>query len=464
MRANQTSLTASDSFAARAQKSEAHRIVIWLTLLAIMALLTLVRRWTSGMVMTVNRIFIPYFSVLLIAIVSQVGLLWIVVRANRSGRLLPAWLWHASAIFDLLVAAVLLVVAALYSPRDTVTTLTAPPLLLMPMVVLLSVMRLRPQFTLRTGLAAAIIHLLLVIRAIKVGEAPVEPVYFSYGVILAMTALAGWLVARAVRNHVIEASEEAAAHERTERQVLGMRHDLNVAREIQLGLLPTRSPELKGFDIKGMNRPADQTGGDYYDWQTLPDGRLAVVLADVSGHGIGPALVMAVCRAYARSTAPNVPDPAVLLTRLNDLLHEDLPADRFITFVVVMLDEAGSAHLVSAGHGPTFLYHAATKEVQLFGGDGIPLGVMPGEEYGPTNKIQLEPNDVLVMLTDGFFEWARPGDDQAFGIERLSEALRNNAHGDAMSTLNAIDQAVCRFCDGSPQADDMTAIVIKRKP
>lgn len=95
-----------------------------------------------------------------------------------------------------------------------------------------------------------------------------------------------------------------------------------------------------------MNRPADLTGGDYYDWQAMPDGKLAVALADVTGHGIGPALVMAVCRASARAAAPILPDPPALLQRLNDLLNDDLPDDRFITLVLALLDESGAAQLV----------------------------------------------------------------------------------------------------------------------
>src|SRR5436190_13849226 len=270
-------------------------------------------------------------------------------------------------------------------------------------------------------------------------------------------------VTRAVRAHVREAADEAIAHEQSERRVFTMQHDLNVAREIQLGLLPTTAPKLHGFDITGMNRPADQTGGDYYDWQTLPDGKLAVVLADVSGHGIGPALVMAVCRAYARATVSTSPEPAALLTRLNELLHGDLPADRFITFVLAVLDEDGGAQLISAGHGPTLLYRAADEQVIQFGGDGMPLGVSPVEEYGPTTSLVLDDGDVLVMLTDGFFEWTRPGADrEPFGIPRLQAALRESASTDAATILKRIDHTVRAFCDGSPQSDDMTAIVIKR--
>jgi serine phosphatase RsbU (regulator of sigma subunit) len=458
------SITSTESFAARAQRSEAQRVLLWSGVLVGMLLITVARRAVGGLVMSDGHVFFPYTGLLVVALLCQVVLLARLRRANRDGTLLPGWLWRGSAIFDLAVASGLLVIAAFFSPRGPVPALSAPPLLMMPIVVLLSVMRLRPTFTLITGLAAAAIHLLLAVHAIIATASPVAtfPVYLAYSGILALTALAGWFVAREVRRHVFEAADEAAAHERAQRQVSGMRHDLNIAREIQLGLLPARPPELAGFDITGMNRPADQTGGDYYDWQALPDGRLAVVLADVSGHGIGPALVMAVCRAYARSTAPSAPDPAELLTRLNELLHGDLPADRFITFVVAVLDAHGSANLISAGHGPTLLYRAATREVEQFDGDGIPLGVSPGETYGPTNVLSMDDGDVLVMLTDGFFEWARPADAEHFGIPRLKETLSAAASADAVTILRTLDETVARFCAGSPQSDDMTAIVIKR--
>lgn len=461
---SQPSVTSTESFALRAQRSEAIRVLIWMMVLIGMLALTLVRRWVGGLVMTDNEMFVPYAGLLAIALICQFILLGVLRRANRTSALLPGWIWRGSAIFDLATAAGILVISAFFSPRGPVPALSAPPLLLIPLVILMSVLRLRPHFTLYAGLAGAGIHFLLALRAIVVTHAPRESyaVYFAYSFILVLIAIAGMFVARDVKKHVIEAAEEATAHERAERQVTGMQHDLAVARDIQRGLLPTTTPTLAGFDITGMNRPADQTGGDYYDWQPLPDGKLAVAIADVSGHGIGPALVMAVCRAYARATATTTPDPAALISRLNELLHGDLPGDRFITFVLVVLDRSGGAELVSAGHGPTLLYRASTREVAQFGGDGMPLGVSPSEEYGPTTSLKLDAGDVLVMLTDGFFEWTRPGDGEPFGIPRLHDALRASADGDAATILRSIDESVRDFCKGSPQSDDMTAIVVKR--
>src|SRR5688572_20414810 len=145
------SFTSSDSFAARAQRSEAHRVVIWLIVLIAVLVLTLARRWFGGVVMTDDHVFYPYVGVLVVAIACQLLLLSRLRRANRAGTVLPGWLWRASAIFDLAVAAALPVIASFLSPRGAVPALSAPVLLMMPIVILLSVMRLRPDFTLHAG-------------------------------------------------------------------------------------------------------------------------------------------------------------------------------------------------------------------------------------------------------------------------------------------------------------------------
>jgi serine phosphatase RsbU (regulator of sigma subunit) len=150
------------------------------------------------------------------------------------------------------------------------------------------------------------------------------------------------------------------------------------------------------------------------------------------------------------------------MARLNDLLQADLPADRFITFAMAMLQPNGNVELLSAGHGPTFLYRAADQSIQQFGGDGLPLGVAPEQNYGPTAMFRMETGDVLVMLTDGFFEWQRPQDDEAFGIKRLSGCVRAAVGHDAAAMIKCLDTAVLDFAKGSKQPDDMTAVVIKR--
>jgi serine phosphatase RsbU (regulator of sigma subunit) len=186
------------------------------------------------------------------------------------------------------------------------------------------------------------------------------------------------------------------------------------------------------------------------------------VLADVTGHGIGPAIVMAVCRAYARASASLLSEPAPLMRRLNELLHTDLPADRIITLAIAILDPSGRVELLSAGHGPSFLYHAATGEVRQFGGDGLPLGLSMAECYEPPVEFQMNAGDVLLLVTDGFHEYYRAGDGEQFGVARMKKAVIASADRQSATILQMLDQALRTFADGSLQLDDMTAVVIKR--
>src|SRR3954469_18404275 len=185
----QVSITSTESFAFRAQRSEATRAALWLVVLAGMFLITLARRWAGGVVMRDDRLFFPYQGVLLAAMICQVILVATLRRANRKGCLLPSWLSQAAAIFDLCTVVALLVVAAFLSPRGAVPALSAPPLLLLPLVVLMSVLHLRPMLTLYMGLTAAGFHMLLAARAVAVGGVAIDPVYFAFGFILALTAV-----------------------------------------------------------------------------------------------------------------------------------------------------------------------------------------------------------------------------------------------------------------------------------
>ncbi len=458
------SITSTESFAARAQRSEARRAALWTAVLGALLLITIGRRLAGGIVMNSPAVFWPTISIILLAIGAQMPLLYFLRRANRAHRLLPFWVWRASAAFDLAVPMALLFIVGFFSPRGPVSELSGPTFLLLPMAILLSVLRLRPVFTLATGLVAAAFHAALALRAGIVTGAALElyVVYFAYAAMLLCIGFAGMLVAREIKTHVTEAANEAAERERADHGLALVQRDLRVARDIQAGLLPAAPPIFDGFELAGMNRPADLTGGDYYDWQIMPDGRLIAVMADVSGHGIGPALVMAVCRAYARASTPSISDPALLMTHINALLHSDLPADRFITFALAMIEPGGSVQLVSAGHGPSFLYNARTRKVREFGGDGLPLGISMHEEYGPPASFDMDEGDILVLLTDGFFERQRDADHEQYGIERLAQAILTHANQKPAALLSTLDEAVRAFAAGSKQQDDMTAVVIQR--
>jgi serine phosphatase RsbU (regulator of sigma subunit) len=381
------------------------------------------------------------------------------------GGSLSLWFWRLSAAVDLSVPCGILLLLQRQSPANAYSALSTPALLIIPLVILLSILRLRPSFSLRTGIVAGLIHIALTVRAMAVGAVDLNHdriMFFGYGILLALTGAAAAAVSFLVRRYVIEAVEEATAAETAQRGVAMIQRDIRVASDIQKGLLPTDKPLIPGFDIAGMAHPAELAGGDYYDWQPLPDGRLAVAIADVTGHGIGPALVMAVCRAYARASAPIVAGPEQLLRRLNDLIVADVKGARFITMAIALVHADGVVELVSAGHGPTLLFHAATGDIQSFGGDGLPLGILDDQQYGPVRAIQMEAGDVLLMLTDGFFEQTRAGDREQFGLERLSETLKKQAHKSAGAIVLALELAVRDFSNGAAQADDMTAVAIKR--
>ncbi len=259
-----------------------------------------------------------------------------------------------------------------------------------------------------------------------------------------------------LRTHVQRLATEQAARERIER-------DLDIARVIQRGLLPTTTPDVPGYEFAGWSQAADKTGGDYYDWQTLRDGRTLVTLADVSGHGVGPALVTAVCRAYVRASFATGHDLSHLMDQLNDLLVADLPDGRFVTFAAALLD-SGSHHaeLVSAGHGPIFYYRASEHTLSEYDANDVPLGVMTPVTYGPSVQLSMAPGDLLLFITDGFFEWAG-ADDELFGLKRLREAVLDAAELPLQDLIASIYSKVQTFAAGTPQLDDVTAVVMRRR-
>ncbi len=259
----------------------------------------------------------------------------------------------------------------------------------------------------------------------------------------------------------LRANLDRLANERGAREK--MERDLDLAREIQIGLLPKHLPKADGFDIAAWNKPADQTGGDYYDWLDLHDGRTLITLADVTGHGIAPALIVAVCRAYMRAAASTEHESlSNALSRVNGLLQADIPADRFVTAVVGVLDPAGdSMAMVSAGHGPLLFYRAKTGKVESWSADHIPLGVLDNIEFPDPRIINFEHGDLLLLLTDGFFEWADP-DGEFYGTERLDSFIRKNHTMNSAEFIQSLHAEVLEHARGTTQADDLTAIVIRK--
>lgn len=262
-------------------------------------------------------------------------------------------------------------------------------------------------------------------------------------------------MARDLRSNLDRLSEERASRQKMER-------DLDLAREIQRGLLPSVPPRVEGFDVAGWNQAADKTGGDYFDWLELRDGRTIVTMADVTGHGIGPALIVAVCRAYMRASASGDCDLAEVLGRVNALLCEDIPEGRFVTAAVGVIDPSTSSMIFfSAGQAPILYYEAATGKVHVWDADNLPLGIAGDMVVRDCREIRFERGDVLVLTTDGFFEWVNRSSEQ-YGTARLAACVRRYHEEGAEAMIQSMYDDVLAHAGGTVQMDDLTAVVIKR--
>lgn len=249
--------------------------------------------------------------------------------------------------------------------------------------------------------------------------------------------------------------DEAAEKQRLER-------DLNIARDIQQQLIPQQDPKVPGYDISGWNKPADQTGGDLYDF-LVRDNRVGFMIADATGHGIGPALIIAQFRSLLRALSDTgTIDLLEGAARINRLLYDDLPDGRFVTACFGrLLSETHQIEYVSAGHGPIVVYRAATGQTVPVDATGLPMGILEDSPQDPAVPITLEPGDMFITLTDGFTEWAR-ADGELYGDDRLSAAIHQNRHQPARELIQTLYKDVLAFAEGTPQLDDLTALLIKR--
>lgn len=239
-------------------------------------------------------------------------------------------------------------------------------------------------------------------------------------------------------------------------------HGMELAREIQESLWPKTPPRLAGYDIAGWSRPADATGGDCYDFWPLSDDRLAIILADASGHGIGPCLMIAETRALLRSLSGYIEAPEALLARVNERLYADLTEGRFVTALYGKLDaRRHTFEYASAGQAPLYWYRARQQRVESTGCTGVPLAVIEPTDFERAAPVELAPGDVGLFLTDGFCE-AHSQRGPMFGEERLMATIVQNAHRPAREIIGALAETVHDFLGGVSAPDDLTAVVLKR--
>ncbi len=238
---------------------------------------------------------------------------------------------------------------------------------------------------------------------------------------------------------------------------------LSIARNVQQGLLPKEAPDLPGWDIAWKSIPCDETGGDYFDFVPLPDGSMGFAIGDVSGHGMGPALLMASARSFLRALSRQTSNPAAVLPVLNDLVSRDMEAERFITLFYGALDTAtGGMKYSSAGHDAPLLLRPASDRCDELDSTGVPLGIIPGADFPAVEVPPMDKGDVLVLSTDGVWE-AMNAANESYGRDRLRAILDATRRNGAQAMVDAVYEDVLRFCDGAAQRDDFTLVIVKRK-
>ena len=256
-----------------------------------------------------------------------------------------------------------------------------------------------------------------------------------------------------LKSAMAKQQQEAQERERIEQE-------LRVARLIQHTLLPKSAPELEGHHIAVYYQPAREVGGDFYDFLDLEDGRLGLIVGDVSGKGVPAAIVMAITRTMLRAAYRlGSPAPGEILEQVNNILYKDIPPNMFVTCLAALLDSrSGRLHYANAGHDLPYLRHAEGGSEELRA-TGMPLGLMPNMSY-EQKEITLEPGESVLLYSDGLVE-AHDSQREMFGFPRMQGFV--GAHPDAATLIDSLLAELERFTGEEwEQEDDITLLTLKR--
>ena len=234
---------------------------------------------------------------------------------------------------------------------------------------------------------------------------------------------------------------------------------LEVARQVQLQLLPPRDPQLEGFDISAYNFSTEEVSGDYYDFVPIYDDHLGLVIADVSGKGVPAALLMAFLRASLRAAIQIGYAPNISMAKVNHLLWESTESNQFVTAFYGVLDATNKTlAYANAGHNPPLLMDSQGKARFIERG-GIPLGMFRDTRYYEY-YLPVEPGQTLVLYTDGATEASKP-DGCEFGRDRLEQKVREGKDLSAKELIKSLHDAILEWTDGRGSSDDVTFVIIK---
>ncbi|MDQ2900449.1 MAG: SpoIIE family protein phosphatase [Acidobacteriota bacterium] len=239
-----------------------------------------------------------------------------------------------------------------------------------------------------------------------------------------------------------------------------MARELEQAAEIQRRFLPATAPLVQGLDLAGYNAPCRTVGGDYYEFFTYPNGRVAMVLGDVSGKGLPASLLMMGLQARVQVLIDEPEDLAGVMTRLNRITAANCPENKFISLFFCVIDPAtGDLSYANAGHNPPLVVRADGSYERLDGGGPV-LGILPSAKYGQY-CCRIEKGDLLAIYSDGVTEAATPNDEE-FEIEELAAVLAKRRNETARTIVASVNEALTEWTKGAPPADDITLIVARR--
>lgn len=282
-------------------------------------------------------------------------------------------------------------------------------------------------------------------------DSPIAEGRFTEDHLKVLTTLASVAAIRVENTRLLE--------EQMERE--RMEHELQLASEIQQRFLPTAPPHLSGYELQGISFPCYEIGGDYYDFIERDERRMVIALGDVSGKGTAAALLMSSLHAAVHAQASSNNSLVDSIAEVNRYLAENTPTNRFVTLFYAELDQqTGSLAFLNAGHNPPIIAHAAGTVEHLAAG-GFPLGIMPETTYREGHT-QLHPGDVLVAYSDGVSEAQNPAGEE-FGAQRLYEVIARNMDASAAGIRDRIEAALSKWAQGTPAADDITLVIVKRQ-
>jgi len=242
-----------------------------------------------------------------------------------------------------------------------------------------------------------------------------------------------------------------------ERERQRMEQEINIARDIQQALLPKDFREFPHLKVNGFNLPCLSVGGDYFDVFPLGDNRTAFLIADVSGKGLGAALLTTMLQG-ALSGMTLGTDPARLFNHVNKFLCSHSEVGRYATMFFGILDDKGHLEFINAGHPSPFLIRSG-EAIEAFTEGSYPVGLVPEAEYTAV-CLKLEPGDTLVLFSDGVTEAMDP-DDQLFGVPRLKKVLTGQPECPLEDLQKCVLESVENFTRGARQADDLTLLIVR---